>query len=432
MPTHHRASVPDVPLLSPELDVRGSAPPRPQVYPLKPIAILLSLLAYAQGTAQHRLTITEVLSNASRNRASIQSARLRLEQAQLSRRSLTSSFAPSIQLGYSTDVQTGGTDDDLMLAQQLDLFGRRTAFRSAGDAQIFQAEVGLRKSMSDLQAEVVGAYLASVASSQRINLAKRFEDLALKLSDAVRGLVEGGRLPGVQAVRADIELEKQRVTTRQRTSDYTANLKRLVGVTGLSPLEISEEFPSFPATESSVKELEGRRVDLLSIKGEIREAQAEGEVAKTERMPQFEIQARKTPWQANSQSIGARFQFSFPIDTGRTRYQESAAKKKAEAASKSYDDALRLALSETEAASIEIEGARGTVQGLESILAATDSLVERTQVGLKEGANTLIDVLDALRAKREIEESLIDARFSLAMAHARYLQAAGIILGEQK
>ncbi len=382
--------------------------------------------------AQQRLSVAEILSNASQNRASVQSARLRLEQEQLSRRSLTALLNPSIQLGYSTDVQTGGTDNDLVLAKPLDLFGRSSAFRSLGDAQVYQAEVGLRKSLSDLQSDVLDAYLTALASNQRVSLAKRSEELALKLSNAVKGLVDGGRLPGVQATRASIELDKQRIATKQRTSDYMANLKRLAGVTGISSLETSDEFPVFPKIEVSRALLESQRTDLLAIEGEIREAKAEGLVAKTDRLPQFEIQARKTPWQASSQSVGARFQFSFPIDMGKVRYQESAARKKSEAASKSYEDALRLALSETEATNIEIEGAANTVLGLESILTATDSLLDRTQTGLKEGANTLIDVLDALRAKREVEESLIDARLSLAMAHAKYLKSTGTILGAQK
>jgi outer membrane protein TolC len=118
------------------------------------------------------------------------------------------------------------------------------------------------------------------------------------------------------------------------------------------------------------------------------------------------------------------------LDGGRSRHEEDSANKHAEATRSALEDALSIAFAETETTRLEVDGAQEQVAALEAAVATAQELVARTQVGLREGANTLIDVLDAARTLREIQDNLIEARVTLATAQARYLRATGTLLGE--
>jgi len=372
------------------------------------------------------LSLEQAVSLARLNRASVQAAQLRVEQARLSSKALGTFSTTSLQVGYSTDVNVGGTDGDFVISQPIDIGGRRSAGRLSGQAGILLAEANLRQTLGDLQDEVANLYVGAAAATERLRIATDAEDSAGRLLVAVRSLVEGGKLPGVQATRVSIELDRARGVSKQRKADLAACLRRLRAATGLEePLWIVG-FPKLVTQEATEADLKSQRAELLVLAAETASAEAEVKTARLDRRPQLELQARRSPWQYTSPTYGARIQLSIPLsDAGRARAEEGAANKRAEASRRSLADALNIARAELEAEKLEMDGAQAQIAELESALASGRDLVVRTQTGLKEGANTLIDVLDSLRAIREVEEALVGARESLAVAQVRYLKAAG-------
>lgn len=375
------------------------------------------------------LSLEQAVGLARANRASVQAAQLRLEQARLAGKALGTFSSTSLQIGYSTDVNVGGTDGDLVISQPIDIGGRRSAGRLTGQAGILLAEANLRQTLGELQSEVVSLYVGAVAANQRLRIAAEAEDSASRLLGAVKSLVEGGKLPGVQATRVSIELDRARGVRKQRAADLAASVRRLSAATGFDGSLSVGDFPQLVAEDITEAELESQRSELLVLAAETAAAEAEVRTAKLDRRPQLELQARRSPWQYTSPVYGARIQLSFPLsDAGRSRAEEGAANKRAEASRRSLSDGLTIAKAELEAEKLEIGGAQGQITDLESALASGRDLIARTQTGLKEGANTLIDVLDALRAVREIEEALVGARETLATAQAHYLKATGSLL----
>jgi len=392
------------------------------------ILVLLPVLAGAQTT------LDEALGKARLNRASVQAAELRLTQARLARRAFGAFPATNLSVGYSNDVRVGGNDDDLVLSQPLDIFGRSAAGREAGNALVVQAESSLRQTLADLQDDVVVLYAETAAAAGRIRVAQESEDAAARLLDAVKALVDGGKLPGIQATRVAIELERVSTSRQLREAELNANKKRLAAAIGVTSDSLAiDAFPAIAVTAAPVGDLVKQRPDLMTLNADVQTAEAEIRMARAERMPTLELQGRRSSWHDGDATYGARIQLSFPLfDSGRGRSEVDASRKRAEAARRNLDDATKIAEADVEAARIEVDSSREQVAKFEALRKKTQGLVEVTQVGLKEGANTLLDVLDAMRAAREIDESIVESKLALAQAEARLLKATGQIIEVKK
>lgn len=396
--------------------------------------ILLALAPFAAHGQVQPISLDNAITQSRTSRANVQAARLRVEQARLSRRALGAFPSSTLLVGYSNDVRVGATDDDLVVSQPIDLFGRTAASRATGDALVLQAEASYQQTLADIQGDIVTLYSETAAANERVRIAKASEDIAARLLGAVKGLVDGGKLPGVQATRVSIELERVKANRELREAELSASSRRLSAAIGLPTNEVAVEgFANVQTQQISDAILARQRADLLALSAEVSAAQAEARVARADRLPQLELQGRRTAWQDSPTAYGARIQLSFPLfDSGRSRAEVSAANRRAEAAKRALDDAVRIAHSELEAAEIEVKAASQQIARLTAVLEATRGLNDKTEIGLREGANTLIDVLDALRTLREIEENIVEARLSLASAQAKHLRATGTLLGGGK
>ena len=67
------------------------------------------------------------------------------------------------------------------------------------------------------------------------------------------------------------------------------------------------------------------------------------------------------------------------------------------------------------------------MERFESLLAGARILVNKAQTAYSEGYGTLVDVLDASRALRELEAEAIEARRQLALAIIEQYRASGYL-----
>lgn len=384
--------------------------------------------------AQQSTTLRQAILSAQSNRPAFEAARLRVVQANLSRRALGAFPTTRLFVGYTSDLAVGGSDDDLVLAQPIDIFGRTTAARGVGAALVVQAEAGLRQVASDIQSEVVDAYLQAVASAELAKSAQSVQSVYERLHEATRLRVEGGVAPGFHLTQVSLDLEQARLRTKQRQAEANANLQRLAAATGVELLaQLESGFPTLAMAETNEATLARQRPDLLLLAAEVRSAEAEVKFARTLNLPELEVQGRRTPWQERDDQYGLRVQLSIPLfDSGRSKFETKAAATRAEAARKALADATKIALGEIMAAQIEVASASQQVGEYEALVAKAKELVDRLRPGLTEQATTLIEVLDATRMLRDLEQAHVEARERLALTQARYLKATGQLLEEIK
>lgn len=396
---------------------------------LKTLSILC--LAGIVGSANAQQTsIENALRSAQSNRPALQSARLRLDQANQSSRSLGAYPATRLSLGYTTDPETGGSDDDLVLSQPLDFFGRTNAFRKSGKALISEARAQYRQAALDVQNEVVEAYIGAVSSNELARSAQAVQAVYARLHEATRLRVEGGKAPGFHLTQVTLDLEQAKLRFEQRQSEAVAALQRLQAVAGLtSPPEVMTGFPELNVQEANSATLRTQRPDLLNLDAQIQLAEADVAIARASGRPELEIQGRRTPWQERDDSFGIRLQLNIPLfDHGRASGETRAATHKARAAEKAFQDALRLAEGEVKSARTEFASARDQVGRYQSLVRQALDLVDRLRPGLTEQATTLIEVLDATRMLRDLEQAHVEARARLALAQARLIRATGQII----
>ncbi len=392
-------------------------------------SVLFVALA-AVSAAQQTFTLEEAIASARARRPAFESARQRVIQADMSRRALGAFPATRLFLGYSDPLEVGGSDDDFVLAQPIDVFGRTSAARKSGDALVAQAEATFRQVAADVQNEVVTSYVETVTASELAKSASAILSVYERLHEATRLRVEGGVAPGFHLTQVSLDLEQARLRAERQGAELSSSLARLRALTGAESLSTIEGgFPSIAVSQTDQAKLVLQRPDLLLLAADLRAAEADLGIARKTNLPELEIQGRRTAWQERDDRVGLRLQLSIPLfDYGRAKAERKAASSRVEAQRKALEDATKLALGEAEAARIEVDSATGQVAKYEALVARAKELVERLRPGLTEQATTLIEVLDSTRVLRDVEQSYVEARARLAQAQARYLRATGHIL----
>jgi cobalt-zinc-cadmium efflux system outer membrane protein len=377
------------------------------------------------------MDLQRAIAQAMQGRPAVQAARLRVAQTKLTRGALSARLPMRLDAGASSEPELRGNDDDLVLAQPIDLFGRGRANRALGEAQVLLAEAGLRQAIIDVHGEVVERYAEAVAASHLAENAAAALQITQRLSELTRLRVEGRIAPAVQLTRVGIEVERARQSLALRRAQRQAALRRLGGAIGAS-VESVEDFGSVPVEAVTLSELVANRSDLRTISANLRIAEANARVARVSGRPELEASARTNVWTPGDRVSGIRLQLSVPIfDYGRVRSETRAAETQVEAERRALEDASARALAELGAVQGEWQAANAQVASFQTLIASARELVEKSEIGLREGAAsiTLLDVLEATRALREVEQGLVEARLRLAQTEAAYLRASGRLLG---
>lgn len=333
-----------------------------------------------------------------------------------------------VQAATNRDLR--GNDDDIVLAQPLDLFGRRQAGRGLGNAQVRLAEANLRQALTDLQSEVVDRYSEAAAANQLVASATAQLELAQHLQEATRKRSDAGIVAPVQVKRVAIEVERARQTLALRTASRDAALRRFAGSLGV-PVEqaIATDFVPIAVPPIVANSLAQQRADLLAIEANLQIAQANAKVSRSQGRPDFELSARTSPWTYGDNQTGFRATLSIPVFDGeRIRNEVRAAETQVKAETEAFADAERKARAELEAVAIELSSAQAQLESFVRLAADARDLVRASEIGYSEGATSLLEVLEANRSLREVEQSIVESRLRLAQAQSAYLRATGTLL----
>jgi outer membrane protein TolC len=381
--------------------------------------------AWAQPDA---IDAQRALQLAAQHRPKLQAAKLRVEQARISARAIGTYLATKLGVGYSTDRDIGSTDQDAFISQPIDLFGRTKAGRQSGAALVQQAEAAYRGELIDLQTDVLTALTEAVSAVKLSITADSVLQNAEQLKAAVDRRVEEGKVAEVQQTRAAIEVMRAQQNSDLRRSQKFVALKRLSAQLGVTVA--AEEVNAFPTLGELATVDISQRPDVLLTKADVQAAKAEASIAKASVRPDLEIQGLRLPWHEGGARFGARIQLSWAVfDFGRARNEVRSAQTKALANEQALEDIRLTAVAELSATREELLSAKTQVESYRNILESARNLVDKTRIGYEEGASTLIDVLEATRSLREVEEGSVQAEQRVAEASISDYRAAGIVVG---
>jgi outer membrane protein TolC len=375
------------------------------------------------------LSLRDAILLAEGRRPAIQAAEARVRSAYAVRSQLGAYLPTRLEFGDGTTPDNTSGGEDFLLAQPVDLYGRVSASRASGQSQVEAAEAALAQARLDVQTEVVAAFTQAYSDEELVKTAVALEGIASAIYDATKKRVDAGDLAPAQLLSADLERERARQTLAVRRLGARGSMAKLAAALGLGrDAEVAVGGDLTLAVQRALDAGVAARPDLRSAAADVHSANADVRISDLATFPDVELQFRRAPWQS-AESYAFRFQVVFPIwDHGAAHNRSKAAKALREAAERTLEDKRRAAQADVVAARRDYEAADLAVRSFEKLKSDAEALVTKQRRGYELGGATLLDVLDATRSLREIEEGAIDARVKLALASAALLAATGEVV----
>lgn len=384
------------------------------------------LLLAATPSWGQTYTLEQALKQAKQERKSIKAALLGVEQAKQLRKA-AGAYAPTkVGVGLSSPVMLGATDQDLFIEQPLDFFGKFAAERRLGDAALLKAESEYRKTLLDVQTNVLQTFARAEAARETNAVCGKLREVAETLYQVTKKRFEEGTAPQIQVIRAKIELDRAKQKELVAAGELQSALSLLAGALGVSSLEAVEG--SFNLSVPQKWDFESRP-DVMTFRAEALEAKAEGLIAEKSKLPELSLIGLRSPWEERNGKFGARLQLTWNLlDHGKYQAEIRASEAKRKSLEAHVKDAITNAEAELKALDSEIQTAQEQVEAFQKLVTESRDLLDLIHIGFSEGVGSLVDVLEATRSLRELEEETVQAKLKLNLLLTQKLQVFGYVL----
>lgn len=387
--------------------------------------IVFAFFVVGASAPGQSITLAEALLSAKINRLNVSAAADAVSSARASRSA--TAVGPPLVLGTGATSREGlgATDQDLFLSYTPDVFGRASAARKRLDAVVSKLLAEQKRTLLEVQSEVLAAYIEAHASGQQRAAATGLADVAEAVFQATQRRFEEGKVPEVQLSLARIERDRAYQTVAQLKSKEHAALRRLAGAMGASQAPTSVVAPDLLEPEVRIE----RHPDLMALAADAAAAIAEAVEAAKENAPELEWTALRSPWSEPNSHFALRAQLTWRIgDFGRTRFSVNAARLRARSYEAQSDDLVRRVHAELAANALETESAKERLESARAIRRAAAELSTKSQRGFAEGIGTLLDVLEATRALRDLEREVVEIEREFLLAVASRYMASGTLI----
>jgi outer membrane protein TolC len=407
------------------------------------LALAISLLwvpaepGYAQAAAPE-LTLTEALKQAFATSPTLAAASQRVRQAQFGLIGAGALPEPQIDIGRGFGHGAAGTDEDIILAQTVELGGKLDLRRRQAVSELAAARAGEAQARAALTYQVKSAYYAAQEADAVAALNRELVDFSDQFQRAAQAQFEAGDVPRAQLLRSQIELATARQALLTAENDrYTrvAALNTLVGAEPGAPLRIEASAPFRPRSydATALQQAARARPDLRAAEATLAARRAAARLVAAAGRPNLVAQAfhaRVNEWPDGNT---LRVSFVWPLfDTGRLRAERGAASAAAAEQEANVEALRRQVRMEVDTALHSLEQARALVETLTGgtlnvggTLDRTRQLREMAQIGYQAGENSYLELLDAQRAYRTAATDVLRAMTAYDVAEAALEQAVG-------
>ena len=308
--------------------------------------------------------------------------------------------------------------------------GMRTARKDAAEAGLEGATVGLEVAKLNLIAEVKGLFYELLLAERTVDLLQQNLDIVQEVARIVKARVRSGEGPQFESVKAEVEVLKAK---QELTKAKNAVRVRLVGLDtltagGLGPrYKVQGDFRSLrdhlDPEQMAARDLSQHPV--IKRQGKLVE-QAEITVSKERqsRVPNV------TMFGGYAREAGREAVFGgLTVPTPVWYLQQGHI---ASALGSQRKEEAELLRARNDLARAINQHAREAETAQEQILVYEEGLLKQAQEALRiaqlsfrQGASSLLDVLDAQRVQRQITVDYNLARFELSLALTRFERALG-------
>ncbi len=409
------------------------------------------------------VALEDLIARALQNNPQLPIARENREAARQRAASARAFGNPQLQLVPGFTGSREARDEEVIVSQPLDLFGQRRAGRAVVQAGLRRAEAELTLAERSLVVQVKNAAADLFAAQESEGLGQVQVEVARLFRGAAARKAEVGDVPPVQVQRAELEVlraSNELSSARAERLARRAALNNLIGQAPQTPLRVTLPLASgladllknplvnakgvaFPGVPSGAgftttpptsadqtpvagaasqfgadlvaqrAQLQGAssRPDIISAQATLEANRAQVVAIGRGRLPQVEIQARRSAFFGHQGSAALRAVVTVPLfDFGSIGRE----KKAAQAEVRAQEAQIRLlqaqAATQIEQALIRLNQQRQTVLTYRTgIVPLTLDLLRKTQIGYTAGASTYLEVLEAQRTLRQVQTEYLQA-----------------------
>lgn len=369
----------------------------------------------------------------------------RVIQAELALRSAGASLLPSLALSGSSGAQnrdgseTRSTGLNLAASYELDLWGRLAATRDSAAAGLQASRFDYDAARLSLSAAVANAWFLQLALDERTVIAQRNLDIAERVLRVVDARYRNGAASALDLSQQRSTVLAQRATLetlrlQQRQAGFALALLRgrapqdnpLADET-LAALQVPDIAPGLPSA------LLLRRPDLAAGEASLAAAAANVAAARAALLPAFSLSA------GGGVASASLFSLADPthtlsltasvlqtiFDGGRLAAQADIQRSRQRELVENQRRAILLALKEVEDALSQAERDRRQETMQREIRAEAERSLRLAELRYREGADSLLVVLDAQRSLFAAEDQLAQLRLSRLSAAVALYKALG-------
>jgi cobalt-zinc-cadmium efflux system outer membrane protein len=346
-----------------------------------------------------------------------------IQSAERLRQSASAIRAPSILLAPA--ITWGGTGEELLIHQPLEITGIRQTRIRTGQAQYELTLAQAMLELNDLLAEVAAAYYESVYRQRIAQVAHEALQIAQRTRDTIQQQVEAGARAGVDLVQAEIELERVRQYAMLRDSESRAAQERLKALLGgtLEPVQPSKQ----PPTQWLIRIHYTDAPLLQPYLAKLQLEQALAQQIRAEVLPDVGVQLRIERFQGERTRPAYGLTLSVPLlDYGALRNRLRAQNRLVEAQRLRLQEARLTLDAELRIAQQRLQQALNRAEAYQkTLLPRAQQLAQSAQIGLEAGQLSLLQLLEAQRTVRTVQEEALDAELQLKLSEVALKRLRG-------
>lgn len=396
-------------------------------------AIPLAQMTADQALPPLSLSLAEAVQQGLVNNPVICAATARVQEAEARLRAARAPLNPILALAHGFGHDTGGLDEDILLAQTIEYGPKRNAPIKVALAERSAAVNALAGTVAERTFTIQTAYWSSLQARDEHLLAQEVLAVAQAFANAASIQFQAGDVARSQVVRSQLEVNNAQqalLVAAGTQANREAELRSLLGVPPNQPLQLTEPLGVQPVAYRLSDLLTyglAHRPDLLAAQYQLAARTADIQRARSLAQADFFWEARRMSLDPSVTGESIRFGIIFPlIDLGRIRAEIQLTQATAQEQQANNDELLRVARLNITTAWQTLEQVRQVLASFQpGRIAQAKELLDMAQLGYQHGATSYLELLDAQRVYREEQTNFLRAQVNYRLALATLQQAVG-------
>ncbi len=383
----------------------------------------LTVIGISGQVYAHSETESQVIATVLAHHPQARALRQIVESESRVRRGARALQSPTVFL--APELSTGGVGEQFLFHQPLEINGARRARIERAQADYTLALAQAQVELNDLLANALETYYEYLYRAQIAAVAEDALRLAEQTREKVRLQVEAGVRAGIDLIQAEIEQERVRQHALLRQSEAAIAREQLqAALGGVSPETLNAvDARTLPMATPSPDDAPVVRIERARLQQE----RAHIQTLRATGVPDVGVQIRIERFRGERTRPAFGLSLSLPFaDYGARQESLRAAQLRIEARQGYLIAAQLQATRAIRAAEQRAQQARARAEAYRTqILPKAQQLAQSAQIGLDSGQMTLLQLLEAQRTARQVQEETLQAEMEWKLAEVQLRQQQG-------